>query len=48
MLNANIVVTVTGYASVQGVTASNNKLVGNGAEYIVAEMKKPFPNLTEG
>jgi hypothetical protein len=23
-------------------------LVGNGAEYIVAEMKKPFPNLTEG
>jgi hypothetical protein len=42
MLNANCVVTVTGYASVQGVTASNNKLGKAGAEYIVAEMKKPF------
>jgi hypothetical protein len=41
-----IVVTVTGYASVQGVTASNNKL-GKATEYIVAEMKTLFPNLTE-
>jgi hypothetical protein len=42
----NCVVT-TGYASVQGVTASNNKLGKARAEYIVAEMKTPFPNLTE-